>query len=666
MLQQKRIIARLAILSTLSVLATSTFTTSVQASMPHPPSGALTKDIVITATKTKENIRLVSQSVEVITAKDIEKLGATNVTDIFAYTFGVDTSRSNHGTALQIRGLSSSHTLFLIDGERISGEDTPQLANTKVLQRINISEIDRIEIVRGTGSSLYGSDAIGGIINIITKQSNQKSKTILSYGAGTKRTMSSLHTNFGTTGTFLGTLDWHVENQLKANNPAEASGIRRNYCLKGSYHLPHHKNQQFDLSLWRMESALTLNSRTFKDIRYPHKGFINTKQLFDNSQNSLSIRFSGKTNNNEYVLRAYTNTLHKHQRDFAASPQTPNNFKVLQDTDTSTYTTSVLEGKNTTFIGNNHNLTIGFEVKKQFQKSTRIGNPQTVSSVGMPTAALKKVENEFTNFSHALYVEDIYKISDQLWLFPSLRYEHNHNFGNVIIPKLGLTYNVTPIWKIKANVGKGFKAPTVSELHMNFFHHGFYLLGNPDLKPEYSISYDISLEGQNGTSFIKMTYFNNHISNLIDFDFSHPIKNAYKYQNINAAQINGIEMEIGTKISEHWTGKLQYNWNDAIDAKSKHRLHNRAEEVASILIQYHDHHKNPFHITLMGRYTKNYLYAIHQNNKLYSYPQFNIGMHKTWNNRFSLYAGIDNLFQTKLTDLSILGREYRVNATWKL
>ncbi|WP_288864007.1 TonB-dependent siderophore receptor [uncultured Megasphaera sp.] len=207
MLQQKRIIARLAILSTLSVLATSTFTASVQASMPHPPSGVLTKDVVITATKTKENIRLVSQSVEVITAKDIEKLGATSVTDIFAYTFGVDTSRSNHGTALQIRGLSSSHTLFLIDGERISGEDTPQLANTKVLQRINISEIDRIEIVRGTGSSLYGSDAIGGIINIITKQSNQKSKTILSYGAGTKRTMGSLHTNFGTPGTFFGTLD---------------------------------------------------------------------------------------------------------------------------------------------------------------------------------------------------------------------------------------------------------------------------------------------------------------------------------------------------------------------------------------------------------------------------------------------------------------------------
>lgn len=130
----------------------------------------VTPDVVVTATRTQEEVKAVPQTVEVITKEDIEQLGATDVYSALRLAANVDvTSAGMAGHNVMIRGMSTNHTLILIDGKRFAGEDTSATQNVYALGRLSLSNIERIEIIRGSASAQYGSDALGGVINIITK-----------------------------------------------------------------------------------------------------------------------------------------------------------------------------------------------------------------------------------------------------------------------------------------------------------------------------------------------------------------------------------------------------------------------------------------------------------------------------------------------------------------
>ena len=116
-----------------------------------------TKDVIVTATRTAEEVKVVPQSVEVITSEDIEKLGATDVYQALKLASNVDVTRAGMaGHNVMIRGMSTNHTLILINGMRRAGEDTSVTQNVYALDRLSLSDIERIEIVRGPASAQYG------------------------------------------------------------------------------------------------------------------------------------------------------------------------------------------------------------------------------------------------------------------------------------------------------------------------------------------------------------------------------------------------------------------------------------------------------------------------------------------------------------------------------
>ena len=127
-------------------------------------------ETVVTATKTKLEEKKVPMSTEVITQEEMKEKGAYNVRDALKLVNGLDVQEAAMvGNNVSLRGMGTNATLILVDGRRLASEDSGQTMNVYELNRMNIHAVDRIEIVRGSGSALYGSDAMGGVINIITK-----------------------------------------------------------------------------------------------------------------------------------------------------------------------------------------------------------------------------------------------------------------------------------------------------------------------------------------------------------------------------------------------------------------------------------------------------------------------------------------------------------------
>lgn len=138
-----------------------------------------TRDVVVTASRTEQLAKEAPAAVEVITREDLDKMGAENLAQALQLAIGIDVSENGMvGNSVAIRGAKSNQTLIMVDGMRIRTENTDQTANNYELQRVNMADVERIEIVRGATSSLYGADAMGGVINIITKTPDKASKSV--------------------------------------------------------------------------------------------------------------------------------------------------------------------------------------------------------------------------------------------------------------------------------------------------------------------------------------------------------------------------------------------------------------------------------------------------------------------------------------------------------
>lgn len=174
---------RLALLTALVVSSVANMGFAAEADEMDAYEGA---DFVVTATRTALEKKEVPVAVEVITEQKIKDLGAYSVQDALRLASNVDVQDNGMtGNQVQLRGNDTMHTLILIDGKRMAAENTQSSQNAYELKRINIADVERIEVIRGNGSALYGSDAMGGVINIITKKATSPRMSVAMH-TGTK------------------------------------------------------------------------------------------------------------------------------------------------------------------------------------------------------------------------------------------------------------------------------------------------------------------------------------------------------------------------------------------------------------------------------------------------------------------------------------------------
>lgn len=635
-----------------------------------------TPDVVVTATRTQEEVKAVPQTVEVITKEDIEQLGATDVYSALRLAANVDvTSAGMAGHNVMIRGMSTNHTLILIDGKRFAGEDTSATQNVYALGRLSLSNIERIEIVRGSASAQYGSDALGGVINIITKKSKEPS-VMVGLSTGSEAINNYYHIDFGKQGNFSSTFDMRFsdvrKNMQAGDEGSNYYGPIQDFNFAGTWDLGNDK--EIDLTLGYY------NEHTKADYadKYTSTGVFQTskdkKEWYDYRRYDYSLGYSGKTDNSDYMIRTFysrldkENNLYNYRNNFPGSMENILGLMYPKyDWDKSTYTLWGIEGKNTVQLSDNHLLTFGGEYRQNKVEGTRLSdggdNVHQVSQSGNGIVSNKYYSDKEIN-TWAGYIQDEWQVNDKLLVIPSVRYDHDSSFGGEVTPKIGATYFISDNSRIKANWGKGFKAPTISELYMAMHRamggQTVNVYGNPDLKPEKSTSWDISFEAEKDNNFGKLTYFNNDVKNLIT---TKQIGSSYydqRYINVDEAEIDGVEMEIGRNLDDKWTIKATSNWLDATDKVSGDRLDNRARNMTTLQLLYDDHDDWGYSAILWQQWANKY----HYDDNDYNFTTTNFVLNKKFGEGNRVYAGVDNIFDKKISDIGLDGMIWRLGAEW--
>lgn len=636
----------------------------------------VTPDVVVTATRTQEEVKAVPQTVEVITKEDIEQLGATDVYSALRLAANVDvTSAGMAGHNVMIRGMSTNHTLILIDGKRFAGEDTSATQNVYALGRLSLSNIERIEIVRGSASAQYGSDALGGVINIITKKSKEPS-VMVGLSTGSEAINNYYHIDFGKQGNFSSTFDMRFsdvrKNMQAGDEGSNYYGPIQDFNFAGTWDLGNDK--EIDLTLGYY------NEHTKADYadKYTSTGVFQTskdkKEWYDYRRYDYSLGYSGKTDNSDYMIRTFYSRLYKENNLYNYRNNFPGPMENIlgsmypkYDWDKSTYTLWGIEGKNTVQLSDNHLLTFGGEYRQNKVEGTRLSdggdNVHQVSQSGNGIVSNKYYSDKEIN-TWAGYIQDEWQVNDKLLVIPSVRYDHDSSFGGEVTPKIGATYFISDNSRIKANWGKGFKAPTISELYMAMHRamggQTVNVYGNPDLKPEKSTSWDISFEAEKDNNFGKLTYFNNDVKNLIT---TKQIGSSYydqRYINVDEAEIDGVEMEIGRNLDDKWTIKATSNWLDATDKVSGDRLDNRARNMTTLQLLYNDHDDWGYSAILWQQWANKY----HYDDNDYNFTTTNFVLNKKFGEGNRVYAGIDNIFDKKINDIGLDGMIWRLGAEW--
>lgn len=572
-------------------------------------------EYVVTATRTELSRKEVPQSVEVITKADIQNIGATNVIDALRTATNVEIPEAaGVGHTLGIRGSGKNDVLVLLNGRRIPGEGYGQVStNTYVLSRLNVNNIERIEVLRGPSGALYGSEASAGVINIITKKPEKKSMTV---GVATNsREMSNyyhfdsgkdgkLSTAFDANFTKVRYFKWDDANMSKYFGPTQ------NYSLDVDYKMD--SNNSLNLYLDYENTNQQFKKFTSASGPFSYLGIYNV------DRKSASLTYNGQNDNSNYMLSATYGELKKD----VTSAMSANSVG------SSKFNFWNIEARDTIKLDSNNRLTFGGEFRTDGRKDSSIDE---------------------SSDQYSLFIHDELKLGEKLLLIPAVRYDHHDSFGSETSPNIGATYSFTEDSRFKANYGEGYRAPSISELY------GTY--SNPNLRPEKSKGYELSYEQEFGDdTAVKLTYFKNKKTDAIAMDYS--LAPNYQYMNIEKSSSEGVEFEIKHDLGNGFTVIGNYDYLDAMNDKTNTRLNYSARNTYTAKLMWTEPVKQEWNITAWNKWYSDY----RADSEDHSINTFNFVINKRWGDKYRAYAGIDNLFDKKITSMRYSGRLWRVGA----
>ena len=491
--------------------------------------------IVISATRIPTPELELASSVTVVTADDIaarqERTLAAVLRDIPGLNV-VQQGGPGAETSVFMRGTNSNHTKVLVDGIDVSD---PSNANAAFdFGQLLTQDIERVEVLRGPQSGLYGSDAIGGVINVITRA-----------GSGPMKLSASVEG---------GTFD-------SLNQTAGVSGSQE------AFH--------YSANVAHLHSGST--PVTPLDLLAP--GEQRHNDYYDNFTVSSKLGFDLTPDFDLGLVTRYTNThLHYTGEDYSTFPALPAAQQSASDTDeyygrASAHLVSLEGGLNQTlgvaFTRNRtatlqpqtaESLNTGERVKLDWQGAVRVSSAQSVllgledarDEISAPLSASVRTASA--------YVELQSRLGQHWFSALNARFDHNDRFGSKV------TYRIAPTWvssesgtKLKASVGSGFKAPTLGELFQSFPP---FFFANPDLKPESSVGYDLGVEQGLGGGVVRVgaTWFYNRIRDLITADLT-----GTTYANVGRASTDGVESFVAYQPVRQLSLRLDYTYTQATD-----------------------------------------------------------------------------------------------------
>lgn len=572
--------------------------------------------IVTSATKSSQLLENVTSNINVITSQEIEQMHYTSVTEALNSVAGINyTSNGGLGstTSILLRGAGNNRTLVLVDGIRYQDPSSTSGAN---IQHLMIHDVERIEIIKGAQSGIWGADASAGVINIITKEAAQGTSTSvnLEYGSFNTKKIGAVVS---------------------------------------------HKNSDFDvkLSANRVTSdGFTVQAPRDEDIqKYEDDAYTNT---------TLNLKANYNITDNAKVSLNITDLAALKEYDSYANPD---DATMKSDVSDRLYNLSYLQ------TYNNHNFTIKAE-KSEFSRD-EIG---TVAQWG--TEYVKKFngehtniefidnvnynENDFVTFGFGSNSDDVNyiktddsktqkankdnyaylansNIMDKLVLTESIRYDDYNNFDSRATGKLGLKYNISQEIYISSNAGLAYNVPNIVQ-ELNPWGGV-----NSDLNPENTKSSDISI----GYDNFKATYFYNVVTDLIEWydpdgyiadENFNDISNPAIYKNLDGESIiKGFEVEYSTEIYDVVAFNANYTRVDAKDKDGKD-LARRAKDTLKLSVDYYA--TNDLHLGINGEYIgERFDKADKQGQQTGKYTLVNFVANYEVSKNLQTYVKVDNL-----------------------
>jgi len=481
--------------------------------------------LIVTATKYPKHQIEIASSTTIITRKDIEASSAKNVSDILRGVSGVDIKTNGYlgsTSSIQLRGANSSQTLILIDGVRIN---SPSLGSAD-LGDILLADIERIEIVKDPISSLYGADAIGGVINIITRDVSKKSKTIIDAAYGSFSTQNYTISNSGK----IGNLGYYLSaTELKSNGFRQNSDYNsQNYYLK-----------------------IGGEPLSFKLFKYKDNKGTPGVPTSETDKYSASLPFDRQADDNTYMDLSFTNrlsdNLKTHGKIYQNQIQMYNHYAdwfvpglFYDDNYLSFIRGFELNGK--AYIGSNLTTDIGGELRED-------------ESTG-PWTGTHLIHN------YAVYLQGDYRTNENLMINLSARADKNSSHPIQISPKAGIVYHCSADTTLKATFANAFRAPTMNELYWN--QPSFGTFGNPALQPEKSTGVTIGIDKQlRSNANASLSWYKNNVSGLIQWSQTGPA--AWSPINIGTVNIEGVDFELKKDIGEWLGAYANYSYQKVTD-----------------------------------------------------------------------------------------------------
>lgn len=644
---KKKVLLTAAVLSTLSVPVYAVERTeNAAATRVH------TDEIIVTASRTEQEVKETPSAVEVITRADIDKMGAETLAQALKLAIGIDIQENAMvGNRSAIRGMNTNQTLILVDGRRVRTENTSETMNYYELQRINMDDVERIEIVRGAASSLYGSEALGGVINIIRKHPD-KAQAALTLDWTTRQSDQGIRLDSGKVGKWAFSTSFKHMDVRERGTDARSSMYGKKYFFNIDGRMDVAQNKWLDVFFDYLKEDLYMKDSLTQGTSYDHDRF------------STGVKYSGRDRRGDYELQTYYTYFDKNQRTRNRASGGLNSFDDMK------YNSLIFDGRRSMQIAPNHLLTVGGEYRKEDYESTRIKGSHTKTLEGVTN----QLGDSSMNFA-ALYVQDEWVAGSRWTVIPSVRWDYNDVFGSEVTGKLGTTYKINKGLRLKANIGTAYRAPTASELYFDWRHSpaaqvNVHIVGNPDLKPEKAFNFDVGVEGERGKTFGKLTYFHNKVEDLININTVMTIIPGFPptrlmtgtYNNIEDATIQGVEFEAKQDLGSGFSLRGLYTYLDARDDQTNARLTGRARHKASLQLSYDDP-RHGWNATLWQDWISGYRYAetigrrtVYKNAAL---GLMNFVVTKKFNDQVSAYLGVDNIFNKESDALAYDGRIWR-------
>jgi vitamin B12 transporter len=528
-----------------SLLMAQLFTTNVFAD-----NELKTSDVFVTATRTPIAKKNVIADTTTINEEEIERAGSSSLTDLLQRQPGIEIYNSGGQgkvSSLHIRGSESDHVVVLIDGLRVNQVTSGLTA----FENIPLSQIEKIEIVRGASSSLYGAGAIGGVIQIFTKKgvSGFKAYAAMGYGKYDTRTAQAGiragndSTNYSINVSSLSTDGFSA---YKTNNPifSDKDG-HNNLSLSGSINHKFNQDNSIGLNFIKSSGNNKYDSRNQFD---PTNDSFNYKNKMDTQV--LGINFSNKVTNDWQSDLKIGQSIYKYNDNFnfdlGIAGWTPNNSK-----------------QNQLSWLNNINLPIGsLQIMYDF-------NRETIN---------KSLGYDKSERNNSGYMIGYLLNKDNHNLQLNYRVDSNSAYGKFNTGNVGYGYHLNNQWNISALYGTAFRAPNFMDLYYCSPYWG--CSNNPNLKPEESKNIEASLRYQKDVDKFSVTVFQNKIDNFIQLDSS------WIPQNTEKAKFEGITLNSSTFI-DHFQLFGNITFQSAKNEVTNEKLLRRAQNYGNAGLNYY-------------------------------------------------------------------------------